>query len=72
MVDWTIKYSWVVIVLLLLFNGLDGQAILDCQARPQAFVSAHILLYSSNYQVAAWKLLQWVLKQDGQAESFTD
>ena len=41
-----------VMVLLLLLLSMDKNclAVQDCQARPQAFESAHILLFSINHQ----------------------
>ena len=39
-----------ILLLLLLLMGKNCLAVQDCQARPQAFESAHILLFSINHQ----------------------
>ena len=38
------------LLLLLLLMDKNCLAVQDCQARPQAFESAHILLFSINHQ----------------------
>ena len=41
---------FVLLLLLLLLMDKNCLAVQDCQARPQAFESAHILLFSINHQ----------------------
>ena len=42
--------SSLLLLLLLLLMDKNCLAVQDCQARPQAFESAHILLFSMNHQ----------------------